>query len=132
MLPGTASEPPTSDLREESSALHSLLSSRKTSIEDFCVREYESCSDQFISRPSNLLESKGRQDALFVGSFWLDAYARDAVMDRAGRAGRTKFDATRSFFRVSRQHLQDLSYSGDTIAAFMHEGDSLDNSEDLK
>ena len=131
MLPGGREGEEGTEALSESVITHSLLSSRKNSIEDFCVRDYESCSDRFISRPANLLESKGRQDALFVGSFWLDAYARDAVLDRAGRAGRTKFDAARSFFRVSRQHLQDLSYSGDAIATYMHEDDAnaLDQSE---
>lgn len=119
------------DTPDESTVVHALLSARKTSIEDFCVRVYESCSDRFVSQPASLLESKGRQDALFVGAFWLDAYARDAVKDRAGRAGKTKFDADRSFFTVSREHLQDLKYAGDTMATYLHEDGSstVDSSE---
>ena len=76
--------------------LYGELSKRRDegSLVDYSLRVYQGRGRRFMSASSDEIDQRCSQEAVSVGSVWLDAFSRDFSNDRTEGAGSTKRDPT--------------------------------------
>ena len=78
-FPSNAVSPAAPSTRHSMSSIRNLLLSlkkRRHEIVDFCMRQYEGVSTEFLVNPVSAEDVVCGQEALIIGSAWLDIYSR--------------------------------------------------------
>lgn len=111
--------------------LHDELQSRSKQILDFSFRAYSLENPNFFLNPQSNSDMKCKNEAVILGSYWLDIYSRFAAENEIlDGSGLTKNHE--SFVFVTKRNIDMMEIRDSMIAAYLHDDQDLFRNDRLQ
>jgi hypothetical protein len=100
--------------------LHSLLHPRMHEVLDYCFRVYESMGSEFALAPASDIENRCAQEAVSMGSLWVDAFTAVEQHLLTDGVGDTKANEEEAFVVVPEEAMEN-PVRPSAVADYLHD-----------